>query len=77
MTSASRSRTKNWPGGNDLGAGRTPQVNGVALAAGSLDWPHRDPVDRLLAAQAIHEGARLNSVDAAFATPAMVPLLTW
>lgn len=27
-----------------------------ALAAGALDWPHRDPIDRMLAAQAVAEG---------------------
>lgn len=37
-----------------------------ALTAGSMPWEHRDPFDRLLAAQAIHEGATLVTVDRAF-----------
>lgn len=60
-----------------LGASELDLTTDAALTAGSLGWPHRDPFDRLLAAQAIHEGARLVSVDAAFATLAMVPVLTW
>lgn len=34
-----------------------------ALLAGSLVWPHRDPFDRLLAAQAIIEGIPLVTND--------------
>lgn len=36
-----------------------------ALAAGALPLPHRDPFDRLLAAQALIEGYTLLSVDPA------------
>jgi hypothetical protein len=36
-----------------------------ALAAGALPLPHRDPFDRLLAAQALTEGYALLSVDPA------------
>ncbi len=36
-----------------------------ALAAGALPLPHRDPFDRLLAAQAIIDGYAVLSVDAA------------
>lgn len=39
-----------------------------ALAAGALDWPHRDPFDRVLAAQAMTEGITLVSADPVFAT---------
>ena len=35
------------------------------LLAGSLDSPHRDPFDRILAAQAIVEGAQLVTADRA------------
>lgn len=38
-----------------------------ARAAGLLDWEHRDPFDRMLAAQAIAEGLGLVSVDKSFA----------
>ena len=38
-----------------------------ALAAGALDWPHRDPFDRMLAAQAVVEGATLVTADRVFA----------
>lgn len=37
-----------------------------ALAAGRLEWDHRDPFDRLLAAQALTEGLELVTVDPAF-----------
>lgn len=36
------------------------------LLAGSMAWEHRDPFDRLLAAQAIVEGAVLVTVDPLF-----------
>lgn len=39
-----------------------------AVLAGRFESPHRDPFDRLLAAQAIAEGATLISIDRAFAT---------
>ncbi len=38
-----------------------------AITAGSLDWVHGDPFDRMLAAQAMSEGFELVSADAAFA----------
>ncbi len=38
-----------------------------ALTAGAFPSPHRDPFDRMLAAQALHEGVPLVSSDAAFA----------
>jgi PIN domain nuclease of toxin-antitoxin system len=41
-----------------------------ALAAGALDWAHRDPFDRMLAAQALAEGATLVTADRVFATVA-------
>lgn len=40
----------------------------VAFVAGSLSWEHRDPFDRVLAAQAMNEGFRLITRDPAFAT---------
>ncbi len=37
-----------------------------ALLAGSLDWAHRDPFDRMLAAQAMIESLVLVSADDVF-----------
>ena len=39
-----------------------------ALLAGPLDWAHRDPFDRMLAAQAMVESMTLITQDEAFAT---------
>jgi PIN domain nuclease of toxin-antitoxin system len=39
-----------------------------AIAAAALAWDHRDPFDRLLAAQALICGAHLVTQDAAFTT---------
>lgn len=41
----------------------TPEI---ALRAGLLDWPHRDPFDRLIAATALVMGMGLISADPAF-----------
>lgn len=38
----------------------------IALLAGTLDWPHRDPFDRLLAATALARRWLMVSADAAF-----------
>ena len=38
----------------------------VMLRAGTLDWAHRDPFDRLLAATALHRGVPIISIDPAF-----------
>jgi PIN domain nuclease of toxin-antitoxin system len=45
-----------------------PMTAAQAALAGALDWEHRDPFDRILAAQAIMEGAVLVSKDTAFDT---------
>ena len=46
---------------------RTIWLSGVhAVRAGALVVEHRDPIDRLLAAQAIEEGMHLVTRDAAF-----------
>lgn len=37
-----------------------------ALRVGTLPWHHRDPFDRLLAAQAMHEGMAILTGDPAF-----------
>ncbi len=46
-----------------------------ARAAGVLDTPHRDPFDRMLAAQAVAEGMAIITGDAVFA--ALVPSVIW
>ncbi len=46
-----------------------------ALAAGALDWPHRDPFDRMLAAQAMVERATLVTADRVFEALAGIALL--
>lgn len=38
----------------------------ICLAAATLDWPHRDPFDRLIAATARAQALTLVSIDAAF-----------
>ena len=38
----------------------------ICLKAGGLDWPHRDPFDRLIAATVLHVGLDLVSADEAF-----------
>ena len=46
-----------------LWADLTPEI---AHLAGTLDWPHRDPFDRMLAATALVNGWVLISADTAF-----------
>ena len=49
-----------------LGAARLPITDDHALLAGRLEWNHRDPFDRMLAAQAILESMTLVTGDTAF-----------
>lgn len=49
-----------------LGADPLPISAQHAIAAGSLDWAHRDPFDRMLAAQAMSDGLELVTADPAF-----------
>jgi PIN domain nuclease of toxin-antitoxin system len=50
-----------------LGADELPIHAVHALRAGALQWQHRDPFDRMLAAQAMIEAAVLVTRDSAFA----------
>lgn len=43
-----------------------PLTRAIAARAGTLDWPHRDPFDRLIAATAIELAYPLVSKDSAF-----------
>jgi PIN domain nuclease of toxin-antitoxin system len=49
-----------------LGVERLPIAEDHALLAGSLGWGHRDPFDRMLAAQAMLESMSLITHDRAF-----------
>jgi len=49
-----------------LGASSLPITHTHTLHAGLMEWSHRDPFDRLLAAIAIIEGLPIISVDAIF-----------
>ncbi|MCL2454815.1 MAG: type II toxin-antitoxin system VapC family toxin [Micrococcales bacterium] len=58
-----------------LAAVPLPMVDDHALAAGRLDWTHKDPFDRMLAAQAVATGATVVSADTVFDTfPAVTRL---
>lgn len=50
----------------NLGATEVPISTADALLAGSLDWTHRDPFDRVLAAQSIRRSVALVSRDPIF-----------
>lgn len=61
----------------DIGATELDLTSSHAITAGTMAWAHRDPFDRLLAAQAIHEGAVLVTVDAIFTGLPAPSVLTW
>jgi PIN domain nuclease of toxin-antitoxin system len=50
-----------------LGARELPVTSEHTLLAGSFAWDHRDPFDRMLAAQCVIEGLTLVTKDSAFA----------
>lgn len=58
-----------------LGAQRLSISMHHAARAGSLDWDHRDPFDRMLAAQAELENLPLMSADRVFAQRSGVQLI--
>lgn len=60
-----------------MGATALPVTIEHALFAGSMPWPHRDPFDRLLVAQATIEGLTLVTVDSVLATLPATSVLTW
>ncbi|MGL4174756.1 MAG: type II toxin-antitoxin system VapC family toxin [Dermatophilaceae bacterium] len=75
---ATKTRLGKLPGGKQLVrdhrdhcrrllARRLPITDEHALRAGRLDWEHRDPFDRALAAQCLTEGLTLVTRDRAFA----------
>lgn len=52
----------------ESGARATSPGADVCLMAATLDWNHRDPFDRILAATAIHHGLAIVSADSVFDT---------
>lgn len=52
----------------ELNAGELPFSAHHGLVAGRLEWDHRDPFDRILAAQSAVEGMPLVTSDAAFSS---------
>ncbi|MGH3445520.1 MAG: PIN domain-containing protein [Nocardioidaceae bacterium] len=48
-----------------------------ALIAGTMSWAHRDPFDRMLAAQSLIENAILVTTDAALAELPGLRVLGW
>lgn len=61
----------------ELGAMTLAVDSEHALRAGSMVWDHRDPFDRLLVSQALHENLTLVTVDAAILTLPGLRTLTW
>lgn len=53
---------------DEMAAEELPISAAHSLLAGSMRWEHRDPFDRLLAAQALIEGATLVTNDASLST---------
>jgi PIN domain nuclease of toxin-antitoxin system len=51
-----------------LGAKELPITTRHGLVAGQLPWAHRDPFDRILAAQSLIENIPLVTSDAVFST---------
>jgi len=60
-----------------LGAQRLDLSSEHAIEAGRLDWDHRDPFDRLLAAQAHIDGLTFVTSDTAFDGAPGVSVLGW
>lgn len=58
-----------------LGARSAPVADEHALLAGSLGWAHRDPFDRMLAAQALTESWTLVTRDPVFGGLAGISIL--
>jgi len=52
----------------DLDTSILPIDLAATIAAGRLDWDHRDPFDRMIAAQASLGGYALVTIDGAFAS---------
>lgn len=60
---------------DEIRAVELPITSDHAIVAGRMNWSHRDPFDRLLAAQAIVENLTLVSADAIFSEVSGLRLL--
>jgi len=60
---------------NELGANELPITMKHTYLAGEFKWTHRDPFDRLLAAQAATENLTLITNDSVFAELSWVKVL--
>lgn len=58
-----------------LGAESIPITDEHSLLAGSMEWSHRDPFDRMIAAQCMTESLPLATADKEFQTLAGVQIL--
>ncbi|MFP5488325.1 MAG: type II toxin-antitoxin system VapC family toxin [Acidimicrobiia bacterium] len=61
----------------DIGATELVVTSAHARLAGTMRWPHRDPFDRLLVAQATIDGLTLVTVDDAMRDLPSPTILTW
>lgn len=61
----------------EIGLQVLPLNDRHGLLAGTLDWDHKDPFDRLLAAQAITQGLTFVTADSAFDNAPGLSLLRW
>lgn len=61
----------------EIGAVVLPISLEHGLLAGSMNWAHRDPFDRILVAQASAESATLVTIDAAMRDLPSLRILTW
>ncbi|HET7387623.1 MAG TPA: type II toxin-antitoxin system VapC family toxin [Nocardioidaceae bacterium] len=62
---------------HDIDGEELPLSARHALAAGAMTWAHRDPFDRMLAAQSMLENAPLVSGDVAMSELPGLRLLSW
>lgn len=62
---------------SEIGGEVLPITLEHAVLAGSLNWSHRDPFDRLLVAQAMIENASFVTVDSAMVDLPVPRILTW
>ena len=73
-----RTLVSTWPARIDeIGAVPLSLSTEAALLAGQLNWEHRDPFDRLLAAQAIENNLVLVTVDPALLGLIGLRTLSW
>ena len=69
---------ENWGGRvSEIGATGLPVRSDHLILAGSMPWSHRDPVDRVLVAQATIEAMTLVTVDRALAGLPAPRMLSW